>query len=242
MIRSQQDHAVVHAVDDRIDLILLLLEAELLANGLVREEDIRPFSGKIYDEAQHMKTLINDIIDLSHLDEGAAELEKADVDLEQIARTCITEFTPAAEGMQVSVSLASEPAVIRGVPQQVKSIVFNLIENAIKYNREQGSVEVIVQSSVNEAVLRVRDTGIGIPPEDQKRIFERFYRVDKSRSKEIGGTGLGLSIVKHAALIHNAKIDLKSKVGKGTEFTVIFPKEAGQNEDDYEEEDDENRD
>ena len=216
--------------------------AELLAGGLVQEDDKKPFYGKIYDEAQHMKTLINDIIDLSHLDEGAAELEKADVDLEQIARACITELTTAAEAMQVSVSLESEPAVIRGVPQQVKSIVFNLIENAIKYNREQGSVEVIVQSSVNEAVLRVRDTGIGIPPEDQKRIFERFYRVDKSRSKEIGGTGLGLSIVKHAALIHNAKIDLKSKVGKGTEFTVIFPKDSAKNEDDYDEEDDENRD
>lgn len=198
--------------------------AELLANGMVADKDKTAFSEKIYAEAQRMIRLIEDIIKLSNLDEGAAELTRETVDLYVTAENTVRSLLPAAKKANVTLSLKGENAEIYGIPQLLTAIVYNLCDNAIKYNKDGGTVFVSVKNNAENIVLSVRDTGIGIPKEQQERIFERFYRVDKSHSKEVGGTGLGLSIVKHAAKLHDAKITLESKVGKGTEITVIFPK------------------
>lgn len=198
--------------------------AELLANGMVADKDKTAFSEKIYAEAQRMIRLIEDIIKLSNLDEGAAELTRETVDLYVTAENTVRSLLPAAKKANVTLSLKGENAEIYGIPQLLTAIVYNLCDNAIKYNKDGGTVFVSVKNNAENIVLSVRDTGIGIPKEQQERIFERFYRVDKSHSKEVGGTGLGLSIVKHAAKLHDAKITLESEVGKGTEITVIFPK------------------
>lgn len=198
--------------------------AELLANGMVADKDKTAFSEKIYAEAQRMIRLIEDIIKLSNLDEGAVELTRETVDLYVTAENTVRSLLPAAKKANVTLSLNGENAEIYGIPQLLTAIVYNLCDNAIKYNKDGGTVFVSVKNNAENIVLSVRDTGIGIPKEQQERIFERFYRVDKSHSKEVGGTGLGLSIVKHAAKLHDAKITLESEVGKGTEITVIFPK------------------
>ena len=198
--------------------------AELLANGMVADKDKTAFSEKIYAEAQRMIRLIEDIIKLSNLDEGAVELTRETVDLYVTAENTVRSLLPAAKKANVTLSLNGENAEIYGIPQLLTAVVYNLCDNAIKYNKDEGTVFVSVKSNAENIVLSVRDTGIGIPKEQQERIFERFYRVDKSHSKEVGGTGLGLSIVKHAAKLHDAKITLESEVGKGTEITVIFPK------------------
>lgn len=198
--------------------------AELLANGMVADKDKTAFSEKIYAEAQRMIRLIEDIIKLSNLDEGAVELTRETVDLYVTAENTVRSLLPAAEKANVTLSLNGENAEIYGIPQLLTAVVYNLCDNAIKYNKDGGTVFVSVKNNAENIVLSVRDTGIGIPKEQQERIFERFYRVDKSHSKEVGGTGLGLSIVKHAAKLHDAKITLESEVGKGTGITVIFPK------------------
>ncbi len=198
--------------------------AELLANGMVADKDKTAFSEKIYAEAQRMIRLIEDIIKLSNLDEGAVELTRETVDLYATAENTVRSLLPAAKKANVTLSLNGENAEIYGIPQLLTAVVYNLCDNAIKYNKDGGTVFVNVKNNAENIVLSVRDTGIGIPKEQQERIFERFYRVDKSHSKEVGGTGLGLSIVKHAAKLHEAKITLESEVGKGTEITVIFPK------------------
>lgn len=198
--------------------------AELLANGMVADKDKTAFSEKIYAEAQRMIRLIEDIIKLSNLDEGAVELTRETVDLYVTAENTVRSLLPAAKKANVTLSLNGENAEIYGIPQLLTAVVYNLCDNAIKYNKDGGTVFVNVKNNAENIVLSVRDTGIGIPKEQQERIFERFYRVDKSHSKEVGGTGLGLSIVKHAAKLHDAKITLESEVGKGTEITVIFPK------------------
>lgn len=197
--------------------------AELLKNGMVKTADIRPIASKIYDEAQRMVHLVEDIINLSHLDEGAGDMAREKIDLFEAAKAAALSLEPEAESADVSISVTGEPAVIVGIPQLIGGIVYNLCDNAIKYNHKGGSVSVIVRKNDDSAVLTVRDTGIGIPAEDQNRVFERFYRVDKSHSKEVGGTGLGLSIVKHSARIHGARISLESSVGEGTTVTVKFP-------------------
>ncbi len=197
--------------------------AELLKNGMVKTADIRPIASKIYDEAQRMVRLVEDIINLSHLDEGAGDMAREKIDLFEAAKAAALSLEPEAESADVSISVTGEPAVIEGIPQLIGGIVYNLCDNAIKYNHKGGSVSVIVRKNDDSAVLTVRDTGIGIPAEDQNRVFERFYRVDKSHSKEVGGTGLGLSIVKHSARIHGARISLESSVGEGTTVTVKFP-------------------
>lgn len=197
--------------------------AELLKNGMVKTADIRPIASKIYDEAQRMVRLVEDIINLSHLDEGAGDMAREKIDLFEAAKAAALSLEPEAESADVSISVTGEPAVIVGIPQLIGGIVYNLCDNAIKYNHKGGSVSVIVRKNDGSAVLTVRDTGIGIPAEDQNRVFERFYRVDKSHSKEVGGTGLGLSIVKHSARIHGARISLESSVGEGTTVTVKFP-------------------
>ena len=199
--------------------------AELLHHGMVKPEDIQPFAGKIYGETQRLIRLVEDIISLSHLDEGAGDMQWEETDLYALAEDTARSLTPEAEAAQVALELTGQPAVFRGIPQLLHSILYNLCDNAIKYNRPGGHVSVDVQNEAGSVVLTVTDTGIGIAPEPQARIFERFYRVDKSHSKEVGGTGLGLSIVKHAAKIHGAAISVQSAHQVGTTVTVRFPKD-----------------
>lgn len=203
--------------------------AELLANGMVEEKDTAEFSQKIYAEAQRMIRLVEDIIRLSNLDEGATELAREEADLCKIAKKAVESLAPAAEKENVSVEFSGEKAELIGIPQLLSAIVYNLTDNAIKYNHSGGKVFVSVTNVPDGVLLSVKDTGIGIPKDQQERVFERFYRVDKSHSKEVGGTGLGLSIVKHAAKLHGAKITLESEPGKGTEIAVLFPKSACDN-------------
>lgn len=204
----------------------ILGSAELMTNGMVKPEDIPAFSGRIYTETQRMIRLVEDIIRLSHLDEGAGDMKREETDLLCIAGSVVESLKPEAENSGVTIELGGEKSIIEGIPQLLESIVYNLCDNAIKYNRRDGSISVEVKNENEFAILTVADTGIGIPPEHQQRIFERFYRVDKSHSKEIGGTGLGLSIVKHAARLHNAEIDLQSVIDGGTTVTVKFPKKG----------------
>jgi two-component system phosphate regulon sensor histidine kinase PhoR len=198
--------------------------AELLSNGMVKQEDIPEFSTKIYTEAQRMIRLVEDIIRLSHLDEGATDLKREAVDLYALAENTLQILSQEAHEAKIQMNLEGEKAVIDGIPQLLQGIIYNLCDNAIKYNREGGSVTVSVKNEEHQVQLSVVDTGIGIPEEHQERIFERFYRVDKSHSKEIGGTGLGLSIVKHAARLHDASINVHSVVNGGTTIEVSFPK------------------
>ena len=198
--------------------------AELLANGMVKPEDIPIFLKRIYSEAQRMIQLVEDIIRLSHLDEGAEDMKWDMVDLYAVAEETINSLADEAESNGIKFELYGETVLISGIRQLLQEIIYNLCDNAIKYNCRGGSVSVGVKNENEFAVLTITDTGIGIPAEHQERIFERFYRVDKSHSKEIGGTGLGLSIVKHAAKLHNAEIELHSIVNKGTEITIKFPK------------------
>lgn len=196
--------------------------AELLKNDMVREKDRVPFAEKIYDEAQRMIRLVEDIISLSHLDEGAQEEKRENIDLYGLAESVIQALEPQAEAAGVILELCGIPVILNGIPQLLYSMVYNLCDNAIKYNRENGKVTVSVGREGNTVRLAVTDTGIGIAPEHQERIFERFYRVDKSHSKAAGGTGLGLSIVKHAARIHHAKIEVNSTAGVGTMILVTW--------------------
>ncbi len=198
--------------------------AELLKNDMVKEHDKIPFAGKIYDETGRMIRLVEDIITLSHLDEGAGDMQRETIDLYTLAERALQSLKPQADSACVALELSGIPAVLNGIPQLLYSIVYNLCDNAIKYNHENGNVMVNIQHKNGTVVLSVEDTGIGIAYEHQERIFERFYRVDKSHSKAVGGTGLGLSIVKHAAKIHNARVEVKSHVGKGTMVIVTFPK------------------
>ena len=196
--------------------------AEIMKNGLVRPEDIPNFSERIYKEAKRLITLIEDIIKLSKLDEGSVEIEKEEVDLYELSREIISRLSMQASMKHVHVSLSGEPVTYVGIRQILDEMIYNICENAIKYNVEGGSVSVWVGSTLNGPKVQVNDTGIGIPKEHQERIFERFYRVDKSHSKERGGTGLGLSIVKHGALLHNAKVSVESDTGKGTRMEILF--------------------
>lgn len=197
---------------------------ELLANGMVKPEDIPVFSNRIYSEAQRMIQLVEDIIRLSHLDEGAEDMKWDTVNLYAVAEDTVKLLADEAKSKGIKFELHGDAVSINGIRQLLQEIVYNLCDNAIKYNHRDGSVSVEVKDMGDAAMISVSDTGIGIPAEHQNRIFERFYRVDKSHSKEIGGTGLGLSIVKHAAKLHNAEIILRSIVNKGTEITIKFPK------------------
>lgn len=193
--------------------------AELLKCGMVDSEHITPFAEKIYDETQRLITLVEDIIELSKLDEKRDIRLQSDVDLYEVAKNVVGSLSTLSAECGVSIRVEGKHGLIRGVPELIHGIVYNLCDNAIKYNRRGG--EVVVCAADN--LLTVRDTGIGISREHIDRIFERFYRVDKGRSKAVGGTGLGLSIVKHAAMIHDARITIESEVGKGTSISVQFP-------------------
>lgn len=196
--------------------------AELIENGLVKQEDMPRFVGHIRTEAARLVTLIEDIIRLSQLDEGG-ELPFEPVDLKKLAEEASASLASAAAEKQVTIRVHGDDRQITTVRRLASEIIYNLCDNAVKYNREGGSVDVTIDGAAHGAVVTVQDTGIGIPPEHQSRVFERFYRVDKSHSKAVGGTGLGLSIVKHAAQYHNARLELKSAVGKGTEIRIHFP-------------------
>lgn len=200
--------------------------AELMAQGSVPPDKVREFSADIHREAQRLIALIDDIMKLSKLDENASLPEKEPVDLYTLSRDVLDSLSAAAARQEVQLSLEGEPAVVEGVWQLLHEMVFNLCDNAIKYNRPGGSVTITVKNLAAGIQLSVADTGIGIPPEDQGRVFERFYRVDKSHSKRIGGTGLGLSIVKHGAMLHNVALSLRSTPGVGTTVTLEFPPEA----------------
>ena len=199
--------------------------AELLESGMVpSEESRRLFAGKIRTESQRMSKLVEDIIDLSQLDGGGVGMTREHTDLYRIAVNAVESLEPTAADAGVTLRVSGESAVIYGVPQVLYSIIYNLCINAIHYSDRGGSALVTVRDFPDRAELSVADNGIGIPEQDLDRIFERFYRVDKSHSKEVGGTGLGLSIVKHAAKVHDAEISVRSELGKGSIFTVKFPK------------------
>lgn len=196
--------------------------AEIMMNGLVQPADMGRFSGKIYQEAQRLITLVGDIIRLSQLDEEKIQMEKSPVDLHMIASDVVKRLQDVAKKNQITLMLTGKPTVVNGNPQILDEMIYNLCDNAIKYNKPFGEVEVNVATIKDHPVLTVEDDGIGIPIDDQERIFERFYRVDKSHSRQIGGTGLGLSIVKHGAIYHKAKVELKSALGEGTTVRIVF--------------------
>ena len=196
--------------------------AELMKEGLVPPEKIPEFSGDIYKESLRLIGLVNDIIQLSRLDENSTQFQRAPVDLYDLCAQSIEQLSPVAARQSVTLALTGEHAEIMGVEQLLKEMIYNLLDNAIKYNVPGGSVTASVRKSAGRTILSVSDTGIGIPYAHQPRVFERFYRVDKSHSKEVGGTGLGLSIVRHAAQYHGARLELKSQPGKGTTITVTF--------------------
>ncbi len=196
--------------------------AELIENGLVKQEDMPRFVGHIRTEAARLVTLIEDIIRLSQLDEGG-ELPFEPVDLKKLAEEASASLASAAAEKQVTIRVHGDDRQITTVRRLASEIIYNLCDNAVKYNREGGSVDVTTDGTAHGAVVTVQDTGIGIPPEHQSRVFERFYRVDKSHSRQSGGTGLGLSIVKHAVQYLGGRIELESQPGKGTTMRVHFP-------------------
>lgn len=199
--------------------------AELMSQGLVPPDKLREFSLDIQKECTRLTNLVEDIIDLSRLEEGGGDMTWEDIDLYTLCDDVLQSLEPVAKRQAVTLRLAGESLQVRGVYQVLREMIYNLCDNAIKYNRSGGSVTVTVARSAGRASVAVADTGIGIPYEDQSRIFERFYRVDKSHSRAIGGTGLGLSIVKHAAALHGAEIKLQSQPEDGTVITVLFPGE-----------------
>lgn len=196
--------------------------AEIMKSGLVKPEDMPAFSERIYNEASRLITLVEDIIKLSRLDEGAVELEKEEVDLYYLTREIVSRLALPAKSRNVQIELTGESVMYKGIRQILDEMVYNICENAVKYNKEGGKVVIWVGGTLKGPKIIVKDTGIGIPKEDKERIFERFYRVDKSHSKETGGTGLGLSIVKHGALLHNIDVHVESELGKGTKMEFTF--------------------
>ena len=196
--------------------------AELLANGMVPPERVGEFAADIYKESQRLMALVDDIIELSRLEEDTAAPQRESVDLYTLAEETLASLCPAAERRDVTLTLCGGEAAVQGVRTALQELVYNLCDNAVKYNRPGGSVTVTAEKRSGETVLSVADTGIGIPYEHQNRVFERFYRVDKSHSRQLGGTGLGLSIVKHAAAMHKARLELWSEPNAGTKITVHF--------------------
>ena len=204
--------------------------AELIKSGMVRQEDLPSFGGMIFDESSRLVTLIDDILRLSQFDEEKIMLEKCDCDLYDIAEEVIKRLEDTAAERNVAVTLKGEHKTVFGVPTMLDEMIYNLCENAVKYNNENGSVLITVMGQSDGVRFSVADTGIGIAQEQLSRVFERFYRADKSRSKSIGGTGLGLSIVKHAAAFHNAVVDISSTENVGTTVTVLFKNEEKEQE------------
>ena len=199
--------------------------AELLKDGIARPEDQKEFAQRIYQEAARLTTLVQDIIRLSKLDDENLELEKEPIDLFDMSKEIIETLQPAAKKRGISISFKGKRVQIKGMRQIIYEMLYNVCDNAIHYNKDEGSVVISSEETEEGICWRVGDTGIGIPLAEQERIFERFYRVDKSHSRATGGTGLGLSIVKHAAELHGARVRVDSVVDKGTTITIVFPKE-----------------
>jgi len=220
--RSRREFTANVSHELKTPLQSILGSAELMENGMVPEGDVPGFAGRIRTEAARLMALIEDIIRLSQLDE-AVPISRERVELLEVAEDVAASLQDAAGAKNVSLSVTGEGAEVEGAPGLIREMVFNLCDNAIKYNVPGGTVEVSVSRRERGGILTVRDTGIGIPPQYQSRVFERFFRVDKSRSKASGGTGLGLSIVKHGAQYHGAKISLRSQPKKGTEISILFP-------------------
>lgn len=197
--------------------------AEIMMQGLVQPQDMKPFAEKIYKEANRLISLIADIIQLSQLDEGGSQFQMQQVALDMVMEEVEQRLQPLAEKKDVSLTMLAEPVTVQGNRQVLQEILYNLCENAIKYNKPQGTVQMSLQQLDGKAVVIVADTGIGIPVEEQQRVFERFYRVDKSHSRIIGGTGLGLSIVKHGVQMHHGEISMESQLGEGTRIVVRLP-------------------
>lgn len=197
--------------------------AELIEGGMVKPEDMPRFVSHIKEEAKRLVVLIEDIIRLSELDEGSA-MPQSEVDLLNIANEVKNNLDETAKAKNVSIQVSGKNVVIEGVKRLIYEIIFNLCDNAIKYNKDGGKVDISVSETESNSVIKVKDNGIGIAPEERNHIFERFYRVDKSHSKASGGTGLGLSIVKHAVQYHNGTVTIDSQIGKGTEITISIPK------------------
>lgn len=202
--------------------------AEIMKDGLVRPKDVPQFAGKIFSESQRLITLVGDIIKISQLDEDMLPYEKEPVDLYELSEEIVSRLQERADQKGITMTLSGQPAQVMTVRKIADEVIYNLCDNAIKYNQPQGRVEISVEPGAEQVRLSVRDTGIGISPADQRRVFERFYRVDKSHSRQIGGTGLGLSIVKHGAAYLGVKIELESTPGKGSCFSLIWaqPKET----------------
>ena len=198
--------------------------AEIIQNGIVKPEDVPRFAGNIYSESQRLIALVDDIMRLSRLDEEEVNLPQEEIDLTELSRSVGERLKKPMDDLGLTFSVTGGGSKIHGVRSIVDEMVFNLCDNAVKYNRQGGRVEIAIGNVPHGVALSVKDTGIGIPAADQDRVFERFYRVDKSHSKEIGGTGLGLSIVKHGAAFHNAKVSLESQEGQGTTVTLTFPR------------------
>lgn len=198
--------------------------AEMMKSGGTPDDTVVDFSGSIYDEAQRLITLVSDIIKISELDENPSLFKKEKIDLYALSQNVIKSLKPLADKQNISLNLTGDTAYIVGTQKIVDEMIYNLCDNAIKYNKENGKVDIIINSVGDKINLTVRDTGIGIPNSEQSRVFERFYRVDKSHSKQVGGTGLGLAIVKHAAAYTGAEITLESQENIGTTVTVTFDK------------------
>lgn len=196
--------------------------AELMMNGMVGPDNVPEFSGRIYHEASRLSSLVADIIQLSRLDEKNNDMPFEAVDLYELAEDIVLHLQTPAMKKKITLSLTGKTVVVRGVRQVLYEMFYNLSDNAVKYTEEGGTVEVTVGKEDKRPFYRVEDTGIGIPKEEQKRIFERFYRVDKSHSRQTGGTGLGLSIVKHGAALHHAEIKVESELSKGTKMELVF--------------------
>lgn len=202
--------------------------AEIMKDGLVRPKDVPQFAGKIFSESQRLITLVGDIIKISQLDEDMLPYEKEPVDLYELSEEIVSRLQERADQKGITMTLSGQPAQVMTVRKIADEVIYNLCDNAIKYNQPQGRVEISVEPGAEQVRLSVRDTGIGISPADQRRVFERFYRVDKSHSRQIGGTGLGLSIVKHGAAYLGVKVELESTLGQGSCFSLIWaqPKET----------------
>ncbi|MCF0145085.1 MAG: hypothetical protein HUJ73_00715, partial [Eubacterium sp.] len=196
--------------------------AELIENGMARPEDIPGFAGRIHAESVRLKNLVEDIIRLSHMEEGGADMKKERIDLYDLCEEVTESLFSYAKERGVYLSFQGKKLYTEGSRKVLFEMVYNLCDNAVKYNRPGGRADLLLTTEAGRTQIIVRDTGIGIGDEHKDRVFERFYRVDKSHSKATGGTGLGLSIVKHAAMIHNAQITLESSAGQGTEFKVTF--------------------
>lgn len=221
MVRREFSANVSHEL--KTPLMSISGYAEIMENGMVQEKDIAKFAGRIHHEAQRLTNLVNDIIQLSKLDEGAENMPFETVDIYELTQNVKKDLSLQAAQKKISLSLNGSSAFIYGNYQILYEMFFNLMDNAIRYTKQEGHVHVELSSSSQTISWCITDNGIGIAETDQERIFERFYRVDKSHSRATGGTGLGLSIVKHGAALHEAKLHLSSRLGEGTSITLLFP-------------------